>query len=108
MAETKKKAPKANKTTGGETSTATASSRGLRKTQEGIVVSSKMDKTIVVAVVRQVRHAAYGKFVRRTKKFYAHDEANQGAVGDRVRIVETRPLSKLKCWKLESILRKAE
>lgn len=83
-------------------------SRGLRKSQEGVVVSSGMDKTIVVAVVRQVKHAIYGKFIRRTKKLYAHDEANVCGVGDRVRVVETRPLSKLKRWKVESILRKAE
>ena len=83
-------------------------SRGLRKSQEGVVVSSSMDKTIVVAVVRQVKHAIYGKFIRRTKKLYAHDEANVCCVGDRVRVVETRPLSKLKRWKVESILRKAE
>lgn len=108
MAETKKKATKANTIGGEKAATAAAAGRGLRKTQEGIVVSSKMDKTIVVATVRQVRHAAYGKFVRRTKKFYAHDEARQSGVGDRVRIVETRPISKLKCWKLETILKKAE
>jgi small subunit ribosomal protein S17 len=107
MAETKKKAVKAKEVASTETPT-TAKTRGLRKTQEGVIVSSKMDKTIVVAVVRQVRHASYGKFVRRTKKFYAHDESNQGGVGDRVRIVETRPMSKLKRWKLESVLRKAE
>lgn len=107
MAETKKKAVKAKGAQEAEASTGGAT-RGLRKTQEGIIVSSKMNKTIVVAVVRQVRHSAYGKFVRRTKKFYAHDEANQGGVGDRVRIVETRPISKLKRWKLESVLRKAE
>ena len=83
-------------------------SRGLRKSQEGVVVSSSMDKTIVVAVVRQVKHAIYGKFIRRTKKLYANDEANVCGVGDRVRVVETRPLSKLKRWKVESILRKAE
>ena len=83
-------------------------SRGLRKSQEGVVVSSSMDKTIVVAVVRQVKHAIYGKFIRRTKKLYAHDEANVCGVGDRVRVVETRPLSKLKRWKVERILRKAE
>ena len=108
MAETKKTATKAKTKSGDKATTAAAGGRGLRKTQEGIVVSSKMDKTIVVATVRQVRHAAYGKFVRKTKKFYAHDEANQSGVGDRVRIVETRPLSKLKCWKLEAILKKAE
>jgi len=108
MAETNKKATKAKTTSDDKSTGTTTAGRGLRKTQEGIVVSSKMDKTIVVATVRQVRHAAYGKFIRKTKKFYAHDEANQSGVGDRVRIVETRPLSKLKCWKLETILKKAE
>ena len=110
MADTGKKVSKAKKTEakGDSLAASSGAGRGLRKTQEGIVVSNKMDKTIVVAVVRQVRHATYGKFVRRTKKFYAHDESNQVGVGDRVRIVETRPLSKLKCWKLESVLRKAE
>ncbi len=82
--------------------------RGLRKRQEGLVVSNKMEKTVVVAVVRQVRHSTYGKFVRRTKKFYAHDESKQCGVGDRVRIVETRPISKLKCWKVEAVVTKAE
>jgi small subunit ribosomal protein S17 len=107
MAETKAKATKASSKS--ETSPkASGKSKGLRKAQEGVVVSSKMNKTIVVAVVRQVRHAAYGKFVRRTKKFYAHDESNQCGVGDRVRIVETRPLSRLKRWKLESVIRKAD
>lgn len=81
--------------------------RGNHKTQDGVVVSAKMDKTVVVAVIRQVRHATYGKFVRKTKKFYAHDEARTCGVGDRVRIVETRPLSKLKRWKVESVLTKA-
>jgi small subunit ribosomal protein S17 len=110
MAETKKKTAKASaKSVEQASSTASAdNSRGLRKTQEGVVVSSKMNKTIVVSVVRQVRHSAYGKFVRRTKKFYAHDESNQCGVGDKVRIVETRPVSKLKRWKLESVLRKAD
>ncbi len=107
MAETNKKAVRAKEATGAK-APRTTGTRGNRKSQEGVVVSSKMDKTIVVAVVRQVRHSAYGKFVRRTKKFYAHDESNQGGVGDRVRIVETRPLSKLKCWKLDSVLKKAE
>ena len=100
-AETKSAAPKT-------TEAKPQAPRGLRKRQEGLVVSSKMDKTIVVAVVRRVRHATYGKFIRKTKKFYAHDESNQCGVGDRVRIVETRPLSKLKCWKLESVLVKAD
>jgi len=106
MAETKKKATKATaKEAAGK---GTNSERGLRKAQDGVVVSSKMNKTIVVAVVRQVRHSTYGKFVRKTKKFYAHDESKQCGVGDRVRIVETRPMSKLKRWKLESIITKAE
>jgi len=85
-----------------------AAVRGIRKVREGTVVSDKMDKTVVVAVVRQVRHSTYGKFVRRTKKLYAHDEREQCGVGDVIRIVETRPLSKLKRWKVESIVRKAE
>lgn len=108
MAETKKKAMKASSKDEAASSASTTSNRGLRKTQDGVVVSNKMNKTIVVSVVRQVRHAAYGKFVRKTKKFYAHDEASECGVGDRVRIVETRPISKLKRWKVESILRKAE
>jgi len=108
MAETKKKTTKASSKGETQTGSPAATTRGLRKTQDGVVVSNKMNKTLVVAVVRQVRHATYGKFVRRTKKFYAHDEANQCGVGDRVRIVETRPISKLKRWKVESILKKAE
>jgi small subunit ribosomal protein S17 len=82
--------------------------RGLRKTREGVVVSAKMEKTVVVAVVRQVRHKMYGKFIRKTKRYYAHDEAKGCSVGDIVRIVETRPLSKLKCWRVESVVRKAD
>ena len=82
--------------------------RGLRKSREGVVVSNKMQKTVVVAVVRQVQHQAYGKYIRKTSKHYAHDEKNECQVGDRVRIVETRPLSKLKRWKVESVLAKAE
>jgi small subunit ribosomal protein S17 len=107
MAETKNKAAKASTKSEAASKRLTAG-RGLRKTQDGVVVSSKMNKTIVVSVVRQVRHAAYGKFVRKTKKFYAHDESNQCGIGDRVRIVETRPMSKLKRWKLESIIKKAD
>ena len=84
------------------------SARGLRKTREGVVVSCKMEKTVVVAVVRQVRHETYGKFVRKTKRYYAHDEAKGCGVGDIVKIVETRPLSKLKRWRVESVVRKAE
>ena len=110
MAETKKKAARSGskgQEEGSKKATET-NRRGLRKTQDGVVVSSKMNKTIVVSVVRQVRHSAYGKYVRKTKKFYAHDETNQCGLGDRVRIVETRPISKLKRWKVESVLRKAD
>ena len=85
-----------------------AGSRGLKKFREGKVVSNKMEKTIVVAVVRQVQHATYGKFIRKTKKYYAHDEKKVCNVGDIVRIVETRPLSRLKCWKLSEVLVKAQ
>lgn len=86
----------------------TQNERGLRKSREGVVVSNKMDKTIVVAVVSQVRHKAYGKIIRRTKKYYAHDEQKTCGVGDVVRIVETRPLSRLKRWKLEKVLIQAQ
>ena len=96
------------KTAQGGSESQDKSERGIRKRQTGIVVSNKMEKTIVVSVVRQVRHRTYGKFIRQTKKFYAHDEAGQCGVGDKVSIVETRPLSKLKRWKLESVLTKAE
>jgi len=82
--------------------------RGLRKTLEGSVVSAKMAKTVVVTVTRQVRHPIYGKFIRKSKKYYAHDERGECAVGDIIRIVETRPLSKLKRWRLEKILVKAQ
>ena len=105
MAESKTKKSTAPKV--GKEAVAAQQERGNRKTQDGVVVSNKMEKTVVVAVVRQVRHAAYGKFVRKTKKFYAHDEARTCGVGDKVRIVETRPLSKLKRWKVESVLVKA-
>ena len=74
--------------------------RTVRKTREGTVVSNKMAKTVVVALVERVRHPKYDKFVVRTKKFYAHDENNDAKVGDRVRIVETRPLSKTKRWRV--------
>lgn len=80
--------------------------RGLSKTREGVVVSNKMQKTVVVAVVRQVRHPQYGKFVRSTKKLMVHDEQGCG-VGDRVEVVETRPLSRLKRWKVSRIVTRA-
>ena len=81
--------------------------RRLRKSQDGIVVSDKMAKTIVVAVARQVRHKSYGKIIRKTRKYYAHDERGEAKVGDQVRIVESRPLSRLKHWRLQAVLRKA-
>src|SRR6266403_6204727 len=79
--------------------------RHLRKTRVGEVVSNKMDKTIVVAVVRRVPHAKFGKITKRTKKFYAHDEENRCAIGDLVRVEETRPLSRLKRWQLVEVLK---
>src|SRR5258707_15816452 len=79
--------------------------RHLRKTRVGEVVSNKMDKTIVVAVVRRVPHPKFGKIVKRTKKFYAHDAENRCEIGDLVRIQETRPLSRLKHWQLIEVLK---
>ena len=78
-----------------------------RKVREGTVVSNHMDKTLVVAVVERVRHSRYAKTVLRTKRLYVHDEANDAGVGDRVRVAETRPLSKLKRWRLVEILERA-
>ena len=82
--------------------------RAPRKVREGIVSSSKMDRTLVVEVVERVRHPKYNKFVMRTKKLYAHDEANGANIGDRVRVMETRPLSKTKRWRLVEILERAK
>ena len=82
--------------------------RNLRKERVGIVVSDKMDKTIVVAISERVKHPLYKKIVSRTKKFKAHDELNECGVGDKVRIQETRPLSKDKCWRLVEIIEKAK
>ncbi|MBX5475841.1 MAG: 30S ribosomal protein S17 [Clostridia bacterium] len=84
------------------------SGRGHRKTRVGTVVSNKMDKTVVVAVETLATHPLYGKRVRRTKKFKAHDEANECQVGDRVRIEETRPLSREKRWRVTQILERAK
>ena len=78
--------------------------RNLRKTRVGVVVSDKMDKTIVVEYVARVPHPKFKKIVKKSKKFYAHDENSTAKVGDKVRIVETRPLSKLKCWELVEVL----
>ena len=82
--------------------------RNLRKTRVGIVVSDKMDKTIVVAVKDNVKHPLYNKIVKRTYKLKAHDENNECGIGDRVRVMETRPLSKTKRWRLVEIIEKAK
>ncbi len=82
--------------------------RNRRKTRVGIVVSDKMDKTISVAVEDFVRHSLYGKAVKRTKKFKAHDENNECNIGDKVRIMETRPLSKDKRWRLVNVIEKVK
>ncbi|MCU0270513.1 MAG: 30S ribosomal protein S17 [Acidimicrobiales bacterium] len=87
--------------------TATPSRPESRKVREGIVVSNGMDKTAVVAVVDRVRHPLYRKTVQRTKRLYVHDEANEVNVGDRVRVAETRPMSKTKRWRLVEILERA-
>jgi len=82
--------------------------RNLRKERMGVVVSDKMDKSIVIAVKRKVKHPIYGKFVNKTKKFIAHDEENSCNIGDFVKIMETRPLSKRKNWRLVEILERAK
>ena len=82
--------------------------RGVRKVREGVVASSAMDKTAVVTVTDRVRHAKYGKFVLRSKRLYAHDEDNDVNVGDRVRLMETRPLSKSKRWRVVEVLERAK
>lgn len=82
--------------------------RKLRKTRVGIVTSNKMEKTITVSVERKLRHPIYGKFVKKSKKFHAHDEKNECGPGDMVRIMETRPLSKTKRWRLVEIVEKAK
>lgn len=82
--------------------------RNLRKERVGIVVSSKMDKSIVVAVKRKVKHPIYGKFVNKTTKFVAHDEANTCNEGDTIKIMETRPLSKTKRWRLVEIIERVK
>jgi len=87
---------------------APAAERGRRKVREGYVVSDKMDKTVVVAVEDRVKHRLYGKVLRQTSRLKAHDEQNSAAVGDRVRVMETRPLSATKRWRLVEILEKAK
>jgi small subunit ribosomal protein S17 len=82
--------------------------RKLRKSRIGVVTSNKMEKTITVSVERKLRHPIYGKFVKKSKKFHSHDEANACNIGDTVRIMETRPLSKTKRWRLVEIVTKAK
>jgi len=82
--------------------------RNLRKERVGVVTSNKMEKSIVVASVKRVKHPMYGKFVLKTKKYVAHDEENDCKEGDTVKIMETRPLSKTKCWRLVEILERAK
>ncbi len=82
--------------------------RNLRKERIGTVTSNKMNKTITVAVERKVKHPIYGKFVKKTTKFHAHDEKNEASIGDVVRIMETRPLSKTKRWRLVEIIEKVK
>ena len=82
--------------------------RNARKTREGIVVSDKMDKTVVVSVEDRVKHAMYGKVMRRTTKYKAHDERNECGIGDRVLVMETRPLSATKRWRVVEILERAK
>lgn len=82
--------------------------RGLSKTREGIVVSDKMDKTVIVAVTTHKKHPRFGKYVRKTKRYSAHDEQNSCTEGDAVRIVETRPMSKSKRWRIQEITKKVQ
>ena len=90
-----------------EATETTAPARQRRKVREGVVSSASMDKTVTVTVTERVRHAKYNKFVLKSKKLYAHDETNDAGVGDRVRVMETRPLSKNKRWRLVEILERA-
>ena len=85
-----------------------AAERNLRKTRVGMVVSDKMDKTAVVAILDNVKHPVYGKVVKRTVKIHVHDEKNECVVGDKVSVMETRPLSKTKRWRLVEIIEKAK
>ena len=82
--------------------------RKLRKTRQGVVLSNKMDKTIIVAAKFKEKHPIYGKFISKTKKYYAHDEKNEVNLGDIVQIIETRPLSKLKRWRIVKIVERAK
>ena len=88
--------------------TEAAEEHSARKVREGVVVSNKMDKTAVIAVVERVRHPKYNKFVLQTKRLYAHDETNDVNIGDKVRVMETRPLSKNKRWRVVEVLERAK
>ena len=91
-----------------EATTQTAVDRNLRKIRVGVVSSNKMDKTIIVNVERKVKHPLYGKFVKKTTKFHAHDEKNECSIGDTVKIMESRPLSKTKRWRLVEVVEKVK
>ena len=95
-------------TTGSVAHEGTEKARGFRKVREGLVVSDKMDKTVVVAVEDRVKHAVYSKIIRRTSKLKAHDEQNSCGIGDRVLLMETRPLSATKRWRVVEIIEKAK
>ncbi len=82
--------------------------RNLRKIRTGVVTSNKMDKTITIAIERKVKHPLYGKFVKKTSKFHAHDENNECSIGDTVKVMETRPMSKLKRWRLVEVVEKVK
>jgi len=86
----------------------TTTERGRRKVRTGVVISDKMDKTVLIRIDRQVRHALYGKTVKRSSKLAAHDEANDAHMGDTVRVMETRPLSKSKRWRVVEIVERAK
>lgn len=81
--------------------------RGVRKVRTGVVTSDKMDKTIVVVSTERIRHPVYGKIIARSRKFHVHDEKNEAGIGDKVRIVETRPISRLKNWRLVEVIEKS-
>lgn len=95
------------KTTGEQGDLQQQDKRGRTKSLVGQVVANKMEKTVVVAITKQIQHPVYKKYIRRTKKYFAHDEQNACALGDRVRIFETRPMSKNKRWRVQEILEKA-
>jgi small subunit ribosomal protein S17 len=82
--------------------------RNFRKERIGVVISNKMEKSVVVTEKRKVKHPKYGKFINKTSKYYVHDEKNECNIGDKVRIMETRPLSKNKCWRLVEIIERAK